>query len=251
MILIKLGGHAMGESSEWVNSIKSKWQSGERFVLVHGGGPQIDAALKSQNISSEFKDGLRVTSPDAMQIVEQTLTGIVQRRIVDELRRFGLPAVGISGSDGKTLMADIKRNGDYGLVGDITSVDSKLLVTLIGAGYLPVISPIATNSEGEVLNVNADIAAGAIAGALGVDEIIFMTDVSGIYLNWPDKDSLIEKISISDLESMSFTEGMIPKVEAVINAIRSGAGSARIIDGRNPLAFSMALDKSGGTWIQK
>lgn len=241
----------MSESSAWINSIKSKWISGERFVLVHGGGPQIDAALESQNIYSEFKDGLRITSPDAMQVVEQTLTGIVQRRIVTELRRFGLPAIGISGSDGETIMANIMSDGEYGLVGEVRSVNSKLLAILVEAEYLPVISPIATNSNGEVLNVNADIAAGAIAGALGVDEIIFMTDVPGIYLNWPDKESLIETISISDLETMSFTEGMIPKVEAVKNAIRSGAGSARIIDGRNPLALSMALEKSGGTWIQK
>lgn len=251
MILIKLGGHAMSESSAWINSIKSKWLSGERFVLVHGGGPQIDLALKNQNIHSEFKDGLRVTSHEAMQVVEQTLTGIVQRRIVNELRRFDLPAIGISGSDGETLMANIKNNGEYGLVGDITSVNTQLLATLIEAEYLPVISPIGTNSEGEVLNVNADIAAGAIAGALSVEEIIFMTDVPGIYLKWPDKESLIEKVSISDLESMSFTEGMIPKVEAVKNAIQSGAGSARIIDGKDQLALSMALEKSGGTWIQK
>ena len=241
----------MSESSAWINSIKSKWISGERFVLVHGGGPQIDAALESQNIYSEFKDGLRITSPDGMQVVEQTLTGIVQRRIVTELRRFGLPAIGISGSDGETIMANIMSDGEYGLVGEVRSVNSKLLAILVEAEYLPVISPIATNSNGEVLNVNADIAAGAIAGALGVDEIIFMTDVPGIYLNWPDKESLIETISISDLETMSFTGGMIPKVEAVKNAIRSGAGSARIIDGRNPLALSMALEKSGGTWIQK
>ncbi|MFM8328805.1 MAG: acetylglutamate kinase [Actinomycetales bacterium] len=241
----------MSESSAWINSIKSKWLSGERFVLVHGGGPQIDLALKNQNIHSEFKDGLRVTSHEAMQVVEQTLTGIVQRRIVNELRRFDLPAIGISGSDGETLMANIKNNGEYGLVGDITSVNTQLLATLIEAEYLPVISPIGTNSGGEVLNVNADIAAGAIAGALSVEEIIFMTDVPGIYLKWPDKESLIEKVSISDLESMSFAEGMIPKVEAVKNAIRSGAGSARIIDGKDQLALSMALEKSGGTWIQK
>ncbi|MFM8205823.1 MAG: acetylglutamate kinase [Actinomycetales bacterium] len=241
----------MSESSAWINSIKSKWLSGERFVLVHGGGPQIDLALKNQNIHSEFKDGLRVTSHEAMQVVEQTLTGIVQRRIVNELRRFDLPAIGISGSDGETLMANIKNNGEYGLVGDITSVNTQLLATLIEAEYLPVISPIGTNPGGEVLNVNADIAAGAIAGALSVEEIIFMTDVPGIYLKWPDKESLIEKVSISDLESMSFAEGMIPKVEAVKNAIRSGAGSARIIDGKDQLALSMALEKSGGTWIQK
>lgn len=251
MILIKLGGHALTGSMRWIETLKKHWQQGTRFVIVHGGGPQIDLALKANNIDSEFRDGLRVTSESAMRIVSSTLTGTVQRGIVDDLRRFNIPAVGIAGTDGGIISAVPKDNGKYGFVGDVTSINTNLIKVLLNSKYLPVISPIARGVNAESLNVNADIAAGAIGGALAANEVIFMTDVPGIYKNWPEKNSIIEKISIDELMSMSFVGGMIPKVEAVRNAINSGASSARIIDGKDDAALELALQNLGGTWIQK
>ena len=251
MILIKLGGHALSGSTNWIDTLKKHWLKGTRFVIVHGGGPQIDLALKAEKIDSEFRDGLRVTSESAMKIVSSTLTGTVQRSIVDDLRRFKIPAVGISGTDGGIISAVPKDNGKYGLVGDVTSINIDLIQLLLNGGFIPVISPIASGENGESLNINADIAAGAIGGTLEVDEVIFMTDVPGIYRNWPEKNSIIEKISIDELQSMSFVDGMIPKVEAVRNAINSGASSARIIDGKDDAALDLALQNLGGTWIQK
>jgi len=251
MILIKLGGHALNGSTNWINTLKKHWSKGTRFVIVHGGGPQIDLALKANNIETEFREGLRVTSDSAMKIVSSTLIGTVQRSIVDDLTKHGLPAVGISGSDGEIITVLLKENGKYGLVGEIVSINIHLIQVLLNSGFLPVISPIARDINNQILNVNADIAAGAIGGEFGVDEVIFMTDVPGIYRKWPEKDSLIDQISIEQLESMTFVGGMIPKVEAVKNAISSGANSARIIDGKDDSALELALQKSGGTWIQK
>jgi len=252
MIVIKFGGHAMKaeSSSPWLEEIAQRWKSGERFVIVHGGGPQIDAELKAKAITSEFKDGYRITSPEVMSVVEMVLTGSVLRAVVRAVESAGLRPVGISGGDGGLLHVREKANGAYGLVGEVSSVDPSIVQTLIDGGFVPVISPVAHDQYGRALNVNADIAAGAIAGAIHAREMLFLTDVAGIYANWPDKDSLIEEISASELEAMNFTAGMVPKVEAAINAIRSGARSARIIDGTSHQAFVDALSGRGGTWVK-
>ena len=251
MKVIKFGGHAMGEkNAPWMNLIADLWKSGERFVVVHGGGPQINEELKFRNIKSEFIDGLRITTPEVMSVVETILTGTVLREVVRLLQGAGLPAVGICGSDGQTLKVQIRAAGKYGLVGEVKSVDPRLLKSLIDSSFLPVVAPVSTDENGQALNVNADLASGAIAGALAAEEIIFMTDVAGIYRNWPDESSLITEISISDLKLLEFSEGMIPKVEAVISALSSGAKSARVIDGRSQLAFADALVGKGGTCVR-
>jgi len=252
MKVIKFGGHAMGEAnSPWMKIIAGLWNAGEKFVIVHGGGPQINEELKFRGIASEFVDGLRKTTPEVMSVVETVLTGSVLRSVVRALQQAGIPTVGISGSDGGTLNVEIRAGGKYGLVGDVVSVDVRLLNAVMSSGFLPVVSPVSTDSKGQALNVNADLAAGAIAGALSADQIIYMTDVAGIYRNWPDENSLIEEIDIKELQAMQFSEGMIPKVEAVINAISSGAKSARVIDGRSLQAFEDALAGKGGTCVRK
>ena len=249
MIVIKFGGHAMSGKPEWMAEIARRWQAGERYVVVHGGGPAIDDELNRLGIISEFVDGYRITTPAIMSVVESVLTGTVLREVVRNLVAAGLPAVGVTGADGRLLEVKEISDGKYGLVGEVMAVNPELIETLIRAGFLPVVSPVSTDKTGRTLNINADIAAGAIAGALRASETLFLTDVPGIYRTWPEKDSLIEKITADELRALKFEAGMIPKVTAAINAVESGAKSARILDGKSWSAFEAALSGSGGTWV--
>jgi acetylglutamate kinase len=195
--------------------------------------------------------------------VQQVLSGTVLREVVGHLRAHDVPAVGISGRDGGTLQATLLTtlvdgsSADLGRVGEVERVDTALLNSLLNSGFTPVVSPIAVEFDGEVevpqhgLNVNADLAAAAIAGALDASELIFMTDVPGIYRNWPDRDSLISEISASDLNAIKheFDGGMAPKVKACLDAINKGAKAVRIIDGRDPKALDDALNGVGGTVV--
>ena len=252
MIVIKFGGHAMGENSQaWMNEIANQFKSGEKFVIVHGGGPQIDAELKVRGIEKKSVNGFRITTSEIMHVVEMVLTGTVLRSVVRSLRAAGLPAVGITGSDDGLLEVKLRDLDKLGLVGEVVRVNPKIINDLLDMGYLPVVSPVANDSNGLALNINADIAAGAIAGALRATQMFFMTDVPGIYSNWPDKTSLISEIEVTTLKSMTFADGMVPKVEAAINAVESGAASARIMDGTSLDAFTDALAGKGGTWVKR
>jgi acetylglutamate kinase len=252
MIVIKFGGHAMGENSQaWMNEIANQFKSGEKFVIVHGGGPHIDAELKVRGIEKKSVNGFRITTPEVMHVVEMVLTGTVLRSVVRSLRAARLPAVGITGSDDGLLEVKPRDLDQLGLVGEVVRVNPKIINDLLDMGYLPVISPVANDANGQALNINADIAAGAIAGALRATQMLFMTDVPGIYSNWPDKTSLISEIEVSTLKSMTFADGMVPKVEAAINAVESGATSARIMDGTSLDAFTDALAGKGGTWVKR
>lgn len=240
----------MNSDPTWMDEIAKRWSAGEQFVIVHGGGPQIDQQLKVEGVESEFKDGFRITTPAVMKVVEAVLTGSVLRSVVRSLQRVGLPAVGITGSDAGLLSVRLKSEGALGLVGEVDSVNPNILRTLLDAGFLPVVAPVSNAADGRALNVNADLAAGAIAGALRAQEILFMTDVPGIYRNWPDQNSLMNEVSAKELGSITFEGGMVPKVAAVINAITSGSGSARVIDGKSLVAFKDALSGKGGTWVR-
>lgn len=250
MIVIKFGGHAMGENaSQWMQELAHRFKAGERFVIVHGGGPQIDQELRIRGIEKKMINGFRFTDQETMQVVEMVLTGTVLRSVVRSLVQVGLPAVGITGSDSKLLQVDYKDKENLGLVGVVKKVNSKILHDLLDMGYLPVISPVANDSNGVALNINADLAAGAIAGALRANQMLFLTDVPGIYANWPDQSSLIDSIEVSELKKIAFSEGMIPKVEAAINAIEAGALSSRVLDGKSLDSFVSALNGEGGTWV--
>ncbi|MEN9292760.1 MAG: hypothetical protein RL288_556 [Actinomycetota bacterium] len=250
MIVIKFGGHAMGENASlWMQELAHRFKAGERFVIVHGGGPQIDQELKLRGIEKKMINGFRFTDKETMQVVEMVLTGTVLRSVVRSLVQVGLPAVGITGSDSKLLQVDYKDKENLGLVGVVKKVNSKILHDLLDMGYLPVISPVANDSNGVALNINADLAAGAIAGALRANQMLFLTDVPGIYANWPDQGSLIDSIEVNELKKIAFSEGMIPKVEAAINAIEAGALSSRVLDGKSLDSFVSALNGEGGTWV--
>ena len=263
MIVIKFGGHAMTDSSGSFAEVIKRSLENEACVIVHGGGPQIDAALKTHQLESTFIGGFRVTTPEIFAVVQQVLSGTVLREVVGHLRAHDVPAVGISGRDGATLQATVLKTlvdgtpADLGRVGEVVNVDSALLKTLLSAGFTPVVSPIAVEFDGNVevsqhaLNVNADLSAAAIAGALDASSLIFMTDVPGIYRNWPDRDSLISEISAAELQKLlpEFDGGIAPKVKATLDAIEKGAKVVRIIDGRDPEALANALIGIGGTKV--
>ncbi|CAB4585623.1 MAG: acetylglutamate kinase [Actinobacteria bacterium] len=261
MIVVKFGGHAMkDENGAFAKAIATAQHDGVELVIVHGGGPQIDVALKAASVASEFIGGFRVTTPEVFEIVEKVLVEEVGPGVAKSLQREGVSAVSLSGRTSESLIAEPMRklvNGDpidLGLVGVITAVNPQAIQNALKGGQVPVISPIAIDESFKGgLNVNADLAAAAIAGALNAKCLIIMTDVAGIYRSWPDTSSLISQISYDELSSIksTFAEGMAPKVQACLDAIDGGASAVRIIDGTDPSAFAAALGETGGTLVSK
>jgi acetylglutamate kinase len=261
VIVVKFGGHAMqDENGAFANAISSAQQNGVALVIVHGGGPQIDAALKTEGIASEFIGGFRVTTPEVFEVVERVLAHEVGPAVTISLQKAGVNAVALSGRTSESLIAEPLRKlvdgtpADLGLVGVITSVNPQAIKNALKGGQVPVVSPIASDESFKGgLNVNADLAAAAIAGALDAQCLIIMTDVVGIYRSWPDTSSLISEITSNDLEAIkgAFAQGMAPKVQACLDAIKGGASAVRIIDGTDPSAFAAALDNHGGTLVTK
>ncbi len=254
--VVKFGGHAMSDNDgHFARAIAKALSEGFKLAIVHGGGPQINTALESAGITSEFVGGFRVTTPEVFEVVERVLSKEVGPQVASTLSREGVNAQSLEGrrviraTKQSTLVDGSKA--DLGLVGEVVSVDAQPLQEIISSGVVPVISPIASDGKGQGLNVNADIASAAIAGALNAQELIIMTDVAGIYRHWPDANSLISEISAPELEKIkgSFEEGMAPKVQATLDAIKAGAKAVRIIDGRNPEAFALALAHTGGTLV--
>ena len=261
MIVVKFGGHAMTDAhGDFAAAIASALSKGVQIVIVHGGGPQINAALESAGIESEFIGGFRVTTPEIFEIVEQVLAHEVGPAIANSLLKIGVNAVAISGRTSESLIAEPQRKlvdgtpADLGLVGVITAVNPQAIRNALKGGQVPVISPIAIDEDFRGgLNVNADLAAAAIAGALYATVLVIMTDVAGIFSNWPDEESLIDEITFTELSKIknSFADGMAPKVQACLDAIKAGAQAVRIIDGTDSKSFELALNNSGGTLVTK
>lgn len=259
MIVVKFGGHAMAdENGNFADAISAAISSGEKVVVVHGGGPQIDRALMLAGIESEFIGGFRFTTADTFTIVERVLIDEVGAQLSASLSGRGIKAKAISGRALPTFIARSKSvlvdgtTADLGLVGDVISVDTSQINSLLDGGYVPVVAPISADESGDGgLNINADLAAAALAGALGASALIIMTDVAGIFRNWPDKTTVIDAICAKELESIksSFTQGMAPKVQAALDAIAQGAKAVRIIDGTDPHSFAAALAGHGGTLV--
>ena len=253
MILFKYGGHAIAQGvavDPIIELLASLIKSGEEVVIVHGGGPQINRELEIHGIKTEMVNGLRKTTPEVFEVVQRTLSGEVLRNLTNQLIGQGINALGMSASDGG-LMRGLVSDPQLGLVGAISSVNPEVLNTLLAKGITPVISPICVTTEGQGLNMNADLVAGALGGALQADVVMFSTDVAGIYRNWPDKDSIIASITVSELKKIAkdFEGGMIPKARAAINAITSGAKSVRVFDGRDIAHLKAALAGKSGTLV--
>ena len=248
------------EKGAFAKAIALAQLNGIALVIVHGGGPQIDAALKAEDITSEFIGGFRFTTPEIFEVVERVLAEEVGPGVARSLQGAGVNAVALSGRISESLIAEPLRHlvdgtpADLGLVGVITAVNSQAIKNALKGGQVPVISPIATDESFKGgLNVNADLAAAAIAGALDAQCLIIMTDVAGIYRAGPDTSSLISEITSLELEAIkgTFSQGMAPKVQACLDAINGGANSVRIIDGTDPSAFAAALDSHGGTLVTR
>lgn len=264
-IVVKYGGNAMVNDElkqAFVHDVMFFHHVGLRPVIVHGGGPQINSMLQRLGIASEFRGGLRVTTPEAMDVVRMVLTGQVQRELVSLINRDAPYAVGMSGEDAGLLKARKRRitiegeSVDLGQVGDIHEVNPQSILELLDADRIPVISTIATDVEGTgILNVNADTAAAAIAGSLGASKLLMLTDVEGLYLDWPNKDSLASQVSDTQVRELlpKLDAGMRPKMEAALYAIDAGVKAAHVIDGR--MAHSMLLeiftDAGVGTLVTK
>ncbi|NLE98280.1 MAG: acetylglutamate kinase [Propionibacterium sp.] len=263
-MVIKYGGNAMTDDAlkrALVKDIVFLRRVGVKPVVVHGGGPQISSMLERLDIRSEFRGGLRVTTPESMDVVRMVLVGQVGRELVNMINEHGPFAVGMSGEDGglftaqkRTVVVD-DEEVDLGLVGDVASVDPTNILDLIEAGRIPVVASVAPDEHGQVHNVNADTAAAALAAALGAKRLVMLTNVAGLYADYPDPDSLIQDISADDARALlpSLEAGMIPKIEACLAAVDGGVTNATINDGRLPHALLLEIftDEGVGTMVHQ
>ncbi|WP_413442417.1 acetylglutamate kinase [Synechococcus sp. MIT S1220] len=252
-IVIKYGGAAMAhaELREAVfRDLALLACVGVQPVIVHGGGPEINQWLKRLEIPAEFRDGLRVTDADTMDVVEMVLVGRVNKQIVNGLNQLGARAVGLSGSDGSLVEARPWGSGSHGLVGDVAKVNPDVLGPLLERGYLPVISSVAATPDGRSHNINADTVAGELAAALEAEKLILLTDTPGILMDKEDSDSLIRKLRLSEARQLInngvVAGGMTPKTECCIRALAQGVAAAHIVDGRVPHALLLEVFTDAG-----
>jgi len=261
-IVVKYGGNAMLNDDlkeAFAQDIVFLRRCGVKPVVVHGGGPQISAMLKRLGIASEFRGGLRVTTPEAMEVVRMVLVGQVGRELVGLLNQHGNLAVGLSGEDAGLFRAAKRgvvvdgEEVDLGLVGDVVEVHPEAVLDLIEAGRIPVVATVAPDEAGDVHNVNADTAASALAIALGAERLVVLTDVEGVYADWPHSAEVIARMSAQQLEALlpSLESGMAPKMEACLRAVRGGVPRATVIDGRVPhtLLLEIFTDDGVGTMV--
>ncbi|MGB7981863.1 MAG: acetylglutamate kinase [Candidatus Nanopelagicales bacterium] len=256
-VVVKYGGNAMTSPAlqrAFAEDVVFLRFAGLRPVVVHGGGPQINAMLERLGVVSEFRAGLRVTTPQVMEVVRMVLTGQVQRDLVGLINAHGPLAVGISGEDAHLFAATQRRvmadgqDLDLGLVGDVTAVRPDFVVSLLDDGFIPVISTIGVAVDGQVLNVNADTAASALAVALGAQKLMVLTDVEGLFADWPDRASLITELRAAELAELlpTLDSGMVPKMEACLRAVAGGVARAHVIDGRVPHSVLLEVFTSEG-----
>jgi len=257
IVVVKYGGNAMTSPElqrSFAEDIIFLRYVGLRPVVVHGGGPQITEHLRRLGIETEFRGGLRVTTPEAMAVVRMVLVGQVNGDVVNLINDHGPIAVGLSGEDGGLLTA--ARRGafvdgepvDIGQVGDVIAVDPATVHALLDAGRIPVIATVARGTDGLSYNVNADTAAAAIAVAAGAEKLVVLTDVEGLYADWPVSEEIISEICVDDLAAMlpTLSTGMVPKMEACVRAVEGGVTSAHILDGRVPHALLLEVFTSEG-----
>lgn len=253
-IVVKYGGNAMINEelkSAVMSDIVLLQLVGVNVVLVHGGGPEINAMLKKTGKESKFVNGMRVTDEETIDIVQMVLAGKVNKSLANQLNLSGGKAIGLCGLDGNLLKAEKQtKNGDIGFVGDITDVDVTVINDVINSGYIPVIATVAGGSEGEVYNINADIAASAIAAKLNAKKLILMTDVRGLLRDKDDEDTLISVVNVSNVPRLKnegiISGGMIPKIDCCVEAVRQGVDRAHILDGRIPHSILIELFSDEG-----
>ncbi len=257
--VIKYGGNAMvneGLKRQVMEDIVLLWLIGVKVVLVHGGGPDISDMMKRMGKQPEFIDGLRVTDSETVDIAQMVLAGRINKTLVNLLQTQGGRAIGLSGMDDRMIEADF-RDERLGYVGRITKINIRPVVDIMDKGYIPVISTLGCDASGNVFNINGDTAAARIAGALGAERLIMMTDIAGILLNKDDPSTLIPEVTLSDIDRLKregvISGGMIPKVDCCIQAISEGVRQVVIMDGRVPHAILIELltDEGAGTMVKE
>jgi acetylglutamate kinase len=257
VVVVKLGGNAMVDDDlarTFAEDVVMLRSVGIKPVVVHGGGPQIGELLARLGKESEFRDGLRVTDAETLDVARMVLVGKVGRDIIGQINVHGAYAVGMSGEDGGLIVADV-RDPELGFVGDIAAVNPGIVERLLAEDLIPVISSIGADATGQALNINADTVAGAIGGALGAEKVVYLTNVPGLLTDVDDPDSLVARATVGDLEAAvadgTITGGMVPKVESCIEAVKAGAATAHMLDGRVPhvLLLELFTDSGIGTMV--
>jgi acetylglutamate kinase len=262
VVVVKFGGNAMvdpGLQLTFAQDVVELWHAGLRPVVVHGGGPQISAMLERLGLETRFEAGLRVTTPETMDVVRMVLTGRVQRELVGHINAHGPFAVGLTGEDAHTMTAVRRparvdgRAVDIGLVGDVVDVNPAMVRALVEQDHIPVVSPVARGADGQVYNVNADLAAAALAVALDAERLVMLTDVEGLYADWPHSTEVIAHLTAGALDRLlpGLASGMLPKMEGCLRAVRGGVRKAHVVDGRVPHAVlrSVLAETSPGTTV--
>jgi acetylglutamate kinase len=262
VVVIKYGGNAMVDDdlrTAFAQDMVFLHHVGLRPVVVHGGGPQIDRHLAALGVESTFAGGYRVTSAETMKVVQMVLVGEVQQEVVSLINMWGPLAVGLSGVDAHLFTA-VRRSAtvdgeqvDIGLVGDVSEVNPGVVLQLLADQRIPVVATVGRGADGQAYNVNADTAAAALAAALGAEKLVMLTDVEGLYEDWPASDEVISEISADDLERLlpALDGGMVPKMEACLRAVRAGVPAAHVLDGRvaHSLLLEVFTDEGVGTMV--
>jgi len=261
VVVVKYGGNAMTSpalAAAFAQDMVFLHHVGLRPVVVHGGGPQITRHLERLGVTSSFRGGLRVTDAETMRVVRMVLVGEVNREVVGLVNAFGPYAVGLSGEDG--LFSAVRRPAlvdgeevDVGFVGDVVDVRPELLHALLDASRIPVVATVARGADGAVYNINADTAAAALAVALRAEKLVVLTDVAGLYARWPADGDVLSELTAEELETMlpDLADGMVPKMEACLRAVRGGVPRAHVLDGRVPhaLLLEVVTDDGVGTMV--
>jgi acetylglutamate kinase len=257
VVVIKFGGNAMVDEQlqqAFAQDMAYLRYVGIKPVVVHGGGPQITARLAEMGIETEFVGGLRVTSDEVIEVVRDVLRNQISANLARLVIQAGAKALVLSGEDSNLFRAERTRSDnqgnpvDLGLVGEVSSVNPRVVLEALQDGVVPIISTVAPEASGKVLNVNADLAAASLAVALGAEKLILLTDVAGLYSNWPNQDSLISEIDSAQLRELlpQLESGMIPKMQACLNALAGGVSRAHVIDGRAPHSILLEIFTSSG-----
>ena len=248
-VVVKFGGNAMVDADlqkAFAEDMAYLRWIGIKPVVVHGGGPQISARLAELGIESEFKDGFRVTTPEIIGVVRDVLRNTISKDLARLIEVSGAGATVMSGEDANLFRAEVI--GNAGLVGEVIQVNPRIVFDALEAGKVPVISTVAPDVQGQLLNVNADLAASALAVALGAEKLMVLTDVPGLYSDWPNRDSLVSEITAAELEDLlpKLESGMIPKMQACLHAVRGGVPQAHVIDGRTPHSILLEIFTRSG-----
>jgi acetylglutamate kinase len=248
-VVVKFGGNAMVDTElqkAFAEDMAYLRWIGIKPVVVHGGGPQISARLAELGIESEFRDGFRVTTPEIIGVVRDVLRNSISTELAALIESAGAGSSIMSGEDSNLFRAEVI--GDVGLVGEVTQVNPRIVFDALDAGKIPVISTVAPDASGQLLNVNADLAASALAVALGAEKLMVLTDVPGLYSDWPNRDSLVSEITAAELEELlpRLESGMIPKMQACLHAVQGGVPQAHVIDGRTPHSILLEIFTRSG-----